>query len=320
MNYILNGLKFLFLFLCTLSYAIDSKEIEEKANQRIKTMYETLNKSPKMSMAERIDWISAQFMNQPYLLGALGEGHNGRYDQYPLYRVDGFDCDTYVNTVVALALSHSLHSFQKNINQLRYKDGKIDYISRNHFASLDWNQNNQRRDILRDITPTIKDKNQAPVALMAEALTDKPNWYANKTTTAIRLEEAKEELIRERLAELKQRGSQLTKTLDKVPYIPLTVLFNANKEPNEWIFAQIPNGSIIEIIRPNWDLREKIGTALNVSHLGFAIRKGNDLYFRQASSEYSKVVEVLLTEYLKKALESPTIKGINVEVVPDKYA
>nr|WP_277619301.1 N-acetylmuramoyl-L-alanine amidase-like domain-containing protein [Legionella norrlandica] len=77
----------------------------------------------------------------------------------------------------------------------------------------------------------------------------------------------------------------------------------------------MPNGAIIEIVRPNWDLRKEIGTALNISHLGFAIWINDKLYFRQASSQYGKVIDVPLIDYLDKARSSPTIKGINIQVV-----
>lgn len=315
MNYIPNSLKFLFFFISATSYALDSGRIEEQANQQIESLYQRLNEQPQKNMADRIDWVSAQLLNQPYVLGSLGEGPKADYDQFPRYRYDAFDCDTYVNTVLALALSQSLQSFQSCIINLRYQDGKLSYIHRNHFTSLDWNPNNQQQGILRDITQTIKDKQNQPVALMAEALIDKPNWYAVKTISTIRLQEANPKLQETRLQELKEKGSHLPKTIAKIPYVPLTSLFNKDEQANEMIFSQIPHGAVIEIVRPNWDLRKTEGTALNVSHLGFAIRKKDKLYFREASSEYGKVVDVLMEDYLRRALKSPTIKGINVQVV-----
>jgi hypothetical protein len=110
----------------------------------------------------------------------------------------------------------------------------------------------------------------------------------------------------------------LETTASKVPYIPFTALFPENK-PNLYLFSQIPNGAVIEIVRPNWDLRKQIGTFLDISHLGFAVWHKGVLYFRQASSQYGKVVDVPLIDYLKEALISLTIKGINVQiVVPQK--
>lgn len=308
----------LFIIGCS-SYAIDSKAIEQQADGSIKELYHTLNTMPNTSMAERIDWFSGQFKGTPYILGSLGEGPNARYDQYPQYRIDGFDCDTYVNTILALALANSLDTFKQCLEYSRYKDGTISYLNRNHFTSIDWNANNQQRGMLKDITLSIKDKQNKSVALYAKALINKAGWYAHKNIDAIRLQNENRSEQEKRLAELKTKGSQLKTTPSKIPYLPLTALFPKKDEPDLYLFSQIPTGSIIEIVRPDWDLRQLIGTSLNISHLGFAIRINGQLYFRQASSQLGKVVDVPLIDYLKEALKSPTIKGINVQIVlPEK--
>ncbi|MCW8386455.1 DUF1460 domain-containing protein [Fluoribacter dumoffii] len=309
-------LAFITCFLISyLSYAFDSIATEKQANSSIEELYHRVSSMPNNSMADRIDWFSSQFLGVPYLLGSLGEGPKARYDQFPKYRVDAFDCDTYVNTVLSLAVANSLSSFQHCIKNLRYKEGAVSYLQRNHFTGLDWNLNNQKNGILKDITLTIKDKKNQPVAQIADAVINKPNWYAYKTVETIRLVNADTVNKDERLQELKKKAAALQVTSEKVPYLPFSALFIEKDTPNMYLFAQIPHGAIIEIVRPNWDLSQKIGTALNISHLGFAIRHKGQLYFRQASSEYGKVVDVPLVEYLEKAQNSPTIKGINVQIV-----
>ncbi|KTD68564.1 hypothetical protein Lste_1722 [Legionella steelei] len=319
MKYTLTPLKNLIFVTCFLisflSYAFDSNATEKQANSSIEELYHRLSSMPNNSMPDRIDWFSSQFLGIHYVLGSLGEGPKARYDQFPQYRVDAFDCDTYVNTVLSLALANSLTSFQQCIKNMRYKNGTVSYLQRNHFQGLDWNQNNQYNGILKDITLTIKDKNNQPVAQIADAVINKPNWYAYKTVQTIRLENADKVKEQERLDELKKKGAKLEVASEKVPYIPFTALFPEKNKANKYLFSQIPHGAIIEIVRPNWNLSEKIGTALNISHLGFAIKHKGQLYFRQASSEYGKVVDVPLIEYLEKAQSSPTIKGINVQIV-----
>ncbi|MCL9685280.1 N-acetylmuramoyl-L-alanine amidase-like domain-containing protein [Legionella maioricensis] len=319
MKYTTAPFRYLLFFACFIisffSHALDSTALEEQANSTISELYHTLNTMPNTSMAERIDWISNHFSGTVYELGSLGEGPNARYDQFPLYRVDAFDCDTYVNTVLSLALANSVESFKQCLKYTRYKNGKRAYINRNHFTSIDWNRNNQRRGVLKDITLSIKDQNNQSVALFAEALIDKPGWYAHKTLATIRLQNDNKMKQQELLNELKTKGRHLETTPSKLPYIPLTALFTKDNKPNTYLFSQIPHGAIIEIVRPNWDLRELIGTSLDISHLGFAIRIKDQLYFRQASSQQGKVIDVLLIDYLKEAQSSPTIKGINVQVV-----
>lgn len=104
----------------TPSITTNSAAIEEQANSSIRKLYHTLNTMPNTSMADRIDQISAYFKGTKYILGSLGEGPDARYDQFPRYRVDGFDCDTYVNTVLSLALANSLESFQECLKHTRY--------------------------------------------------------------------------------------------------------------------------------------------------------------------------------------------------------
>ncbi len=297
------------------SYALNSKTIEQQANSSIKELYHSLDSLPNTSMTERINWFSEHFKGTVYVLGSLGEGPNARYDQFPRYRTDAFDCDTYVNTVLALALANSLSSFQQCINDLRYKDGQVSYIKRNHFSSIDWNQNNQKMGILKDITLTIHDKNNQSVAQYATALINKPNWYVHKDQSTIRINSSDAAIQAARLTELKVKSTTLEITQSKVPYLPFTALFPEKNKPNLYLFSQIPDGAVVEIVRPSWDLRKQIGTFLDISHLGFVFWQKDTLYFSQASSQYGKVVIVPLIDYLAEATNSPTIKGINVQVV-----
>lgn len=84
------------------------------------------------------------------------------------------------------------------------------------------------------------------------------------------------------------------------------------------IINQIPNGAIIEIVRPNWDLYKIIGTNMNVSHLGFVVWENNKPYFIHASSDKLMVVKTSLIDYLKNAKKNPTIKGINIQIITSK--
>ncbi|MFC3908168.1 N-acetylmuramoyl-L-alanine amidase-like domain-containing protein [Legionella dresdenensis] len=295
----------------------DTAIIQRRSDVVINQLYHVLQQHPHSNMAVRLDIISASFLGKPYLLGPLGEGENGRYDQSPLYRTDAFDCDTFVNTVLAIALAKNQESFPSCLSKLRYQHGKIDFTTRNHFMAIDWNVSNQQQGFLKDITTTLK-VNGMPVAQIARAKINKPSWYNHFTTSNIKLLTGNEEEKAKRLAELKKIGGRLPIQTDIVPYIPLTTLFDKEGTPNKDLFAQIPNAAIIQIVRPNWDLQNKIGTHLNISHLGFAFWKNGTLFFRQASSQHGKVVESPLIDYLKNVLNSPTIKGINIEIVLPK--
>lgn len=241
----------------------------------------------------RIHFLTHLFLGKPYITNPQGEGQSGEFDQAPLYRFDGFDCVTFVNNILALAFSSNPDEFQNNLLKVNYYDSKPIFENRFHFMSADWNPENQKNNIVADVTENIVDDSKNPIAIYAEGEIDKPNWF------------------------LKRIGKRMHSTqFIRMPYLPLTKLFDKNKNPAKNIFDQIPDVSVVEIVRPNWNLRDKIGTNLHVSHVGFALRQPNgELLFRHATSEKKCVVELLLSDYLKNVLESETIKGINVQRV-----
>lgn len=290
-------------------------EKQQQAAALIQSIYHHQLDDKLPSMADRLEYISGLLMDKPYWLGALGEGASGRYDQYPLYRLDAFDCLTFVETVLALSFGHDLSSFQHLMNTIRYQDGHISFLHRNHFTDLDWNTHNQKNGFLKDITMTIHNQHQHPIAKMASAVINKPDWYQHMSASRIRLIDSLVHEQTQRLQELKRRGQSLFVQKAKIPYIPLTAIVDASGKVNQEILEQIPSGAIIEIVRPNWDLRKSIGTSLNVSHLGFAFWKDGILMFRNASTLKGRVVDQPLVGYLQDALKSPTIKGINIQIV-----
>lgn len=104
------------------------------------------------SFSDRVDAISRYFMGVPYdSTGPTGEGRFDIVDTKPIYNIHHFDCLTYVEHVLALALSSNAGEFMSQLQRLRYKDGKIDYLHRNHFFVIDWLANN--KDIAMIITP-----------------------------------------------------------------------------------------------------------------------------------------------------------------------
>jgi hypothetical protein len=309
-------LKFFFIpcFITTLSCQATTNSISI-IDKTINQLYHNVLSKPNTDIATRVTTISHLFLGKPYVLGALGEGEKAYYDSAPLYRLDAFDCETYVDTVLALTLANNLPQFKQRIRQIRYKNGVVSYLTRNHFTSLDWNKNNEAQGFIKDVTTSIHDKMNKPIAHMAHALIDKPNWYQHRPLTTIRINNITTAEQQLRLNKLKEKGQNLPVTRATIAYLPLSSLFDNKGEANLYLFKQIPNASIIEIVRPNWDLVKLIGTHLNVSHLGLAIWQDGVLMFREASSIEGRVVDVPLIDYLREAKKSPTIKGINIHVI-----
>lgn len=239
-----------------------------------------------MSLEQRLDYFSNQFLGLPYCAGALGEGPDGQYDQNPLYRFDAFDCLTYVNTVLALSLANESLDYEQLMLRLNYYDAEPCYLKRYHFMSVDWNLMNQQAGFIKDITTTICNPSGDRLYKTATAFIDKPQWF-------------KHQGIPKAIAE------QFTPQQAQIDFLPLDLSYD----------KQIPNASIIEIVRSNWDLRDKIGTELLVSHLGFVFRRDQQLLLRHASSLQKQVVEVPLRDYLEQQRAVASIVGINIQKI-----
>lgn len=303
----------------TLCHAFENDNTD-KYQKDIQVMIAGLQTIPKPPIGERINRVSEKFLHHPYLLSALGEGLLGQFDRYPLYRTDAFDCETFVDTVLALAHAKDLKNFEKNILDIRYQNGKADFLTRNHFTNIDWNAFNQKKSFIQDMTPSFTWR-QKPIYKESTTFINKKNWYQKLSIKTIRIANLSYSEQFKKLKQLQQNANQNIKNgHSTITYLPIDMLFDKHQHPRQDIFNQIPQGAIIEIVRPQWDLQDKIGTQLDVSHLGFAIWKGHILYFRNASSLHHRVIDENLTDYLKKTLKSPTIKGIHIEKTLEKDA
>lgn len=90
----------------------------------------------------RVVEVGRRTIGQPYRLGPLGEGGLEPYDPDPLYCLTASDCVTFVEQTWAMALSRDKAEFLDTLRRIRYRDGKIGMLTRNHFTEADWNVNN----------------------------------------------------------------------------------------------------------------------------------------------------------------------------------
>ncbi len=290
------------------------QSIDEEVNQ----LYQHLPQQSGSTTVSRLNYFSQYYLNSPYILFPLGEGHPSQYDEMPRARLDGFDCQTYVDTVLALTLANNLNHFKKCLDKVRYHNGSVSFVTRNHFTSLDWNKNNQANGYLEDITHTMTDQKKHPIVQYASTEIDKASWYQKLPLARIRVSSLTAEKQIKRLKTLHIAGKKFKPEHAIVPYIPLNQLIDKKGQPRLYFLKQIPSGAIIEIVRPHWQLKNIIGTDLDISHLGFAFWKNNVLYFRQASSNAHKVIDIPLVTYLNEASKNPTIGGINIQIIQAK--
>ncbi|QUX96751.1 DUF1460 domain-containing protein [Marinomonas sp. CT5] len=305
-NVFLVGITTLFL-----SPAIEAANTINDANKVL--FLQTINANAdqlNLSNASRMMSLSQIFLGAEYVGGNVGEGKHGQYDKDPLTRFDAFDCTTYVETVMAGAMSASSDEFIARLISLRYKEGKVSFVKRNHFPSLDWFHNNQ--DKLLDITPDVASGG----AKVAEAVIDKSAWYQNLTGDVMRCDAKKSSSCQLLLAKLHQQGEGFKPEKAYLPYVPLTQVFlGDDHHVNQALLDRIPSGSVISMVRPNWALKKYIGTNMNVSHQGLAIRKNGTLFLRHASLTHKKVIDENFADYFAQYPETSSLQGFNVQVL-----
>jgi hypothetical protein len=98
----------------------------------------------------QIEFISAAFLDTPYLADTLiGSAEKA---EVLVLRLDGVDCFTLLDTVEALRRAASFDGFKEALLRIRYRDGRVDFLSRNHFFS-EWQAAGS--DHLRDVTALV---------------------------------------------------------------------------------------------------------------------------------------------------------------------
>ncbi|WP_338869777.1 N-acetylmuramoyl-L-alanine amidase-like domain-containing protein [Spirosoma sp. SC4-14] len=215
--------------------------------------------------AETVVNIGKQLIGRPYVAHTLDENQTEQL----VVNVREFDCTTYVETVLALALSwHELpdknnstaldQTFRKFLTKLRYRDGRIDgYASRLHYFS-DWLRDNERKGLILDVTRDMP--GSIVVAKPVSYMTTATYKYPRLTDPAIYKQVALAE------SELSQQPFH---------FIPKKNIRQAE--------SQLREGDIVMLTaaRPGLDMK----------HVGFAVRQPNGrIHLLHASSEQGEVV------------------------------
>src|ERR1700730_667593 len=91
------------------------------------------------SAGRRIDVLSRHFLGHAYKPNPL----IGSADTAEVFTasLDGFDCVTYIETIVALARASNVDDFTGWLRNIRYERGRIQWERRNHYMTF-WICNN----------------------------------------------------------------------------------------------------------------------------------------------------------------------------------
>jgi hypothetical protein len=222
----------------------------------------------KSSYGDLIIEIGCLFINKSYKEKTL----EGPGKENLIINLSAFDCMTFVETVLSLALCAaygkiSRNEFRKNLTLIRYRNGKIDgYSSRLHYF-IDWLRDNEKKKILKNVSKKLWEISQHKKINFMTTHRELYPAIANKT-----------QLIKMLLIE-KNISSKLFHVIGKNR-------MNSLKE-------KISNGDIIAFAAKQ--------EGLDVAHVGFALWQGKNLCLLHASSKEGKVTisKETLVNYLK---------------------
>lgn len=169
--------------------------------------------------------IGQDYLGAKYLSDPLGEEKTPDTD--PLIRYDAFDCTTFVETVLA-------DGNKEKLNKIRYKDGNIDILYRNHFTETDWLHNN--KNYVENISRLYGKTSIRHIE------NDKQTWF-------------------KRIHNIDTDFEKQIADLEYIPYKDLTKI--NNKYPLIVLFVHDGDG-----------FYDKIGTDLAITHMGFLLPNG----------------------------------------------
>lgn len=202
------------------------------------------------------------------------------------------DCMTFVENVLALAEASasgtpSWQTYLEKLQQIRYRDGKIeDYTSRLHYTS-DWIYENEKKGLIADITKEI---GGVPLAMDVSFVSTHPESY-------MRLQSHPEYI-----AVMAKKEKEINSR--QYYYIP--------KEEIDKQEAQIRTGDIVCFVTSI--------KGLDISHVGIVHKEGDKMTFIHASSGKKRVIinEESLQDYVLGIKKSKGIMVLRPQFVTER--
>jgi len=211
--------------------------------------------------SERTVAASETLLGTPYEKEPLGEGRPPHPN--PRLRLDHMDCQTFVETAIAMGQAQNQAELRATLDDVRY-GGPVDYDDRNHFMMSQWIPHNAAKGYLRDVTREI-----FPQALTATKVVTAKSW-AQRSPKKIELPADHVPLGEYSLA-----------------YVPLERLAALE--------AQIPTGTLLL-----WVRAESTHYPDRITHLGFLVRHGKQTLLRHESDVYHRVIDEPLAHFVAR--------------------
>lgn len=202
------------------------------------------------------------------------------------------DCMTFVENVLALAEASasgtpSWQTYLEKLQQIRYRDGKIeDYTSRLHYTS-DWIYENEKKGLIADITKEI---GGVSLAMDVSFVSTHPESYMQMQSHP------------EYIAVMEKKENEINSR--QYYYIP--------KEEIDKREAQIRTGDIVCFVTSI--------KGLDISHVGIIHKEGDKMTFIHASSGKKRVIinEESLQDYVLGIKKSKGIMVLRPQFVTER--
>ena len=230
--------------------------------------------------------VAQSYLGIPYVGGALeAEG-----EERLIIDERGLDCTTFVELSVAhwLAQQSDSLTFEQQVQALRYRGGTVNgYLSRLHYFT-DWVAENTRRGIWHELTTLHEGSIWKTDTLALSFMSEHPQSYPYLKAHA-------------------WAADSIRAIEKKYAHYPIHYIGkeHLNLTPRE---LSIRDGDILALVTTI--------DGLDVTHLGFAVWKGDVLHLMHASMTHGKVVidERPLYDYLKTRKSCPGVRVVRLNL------
>ena len=237
------------------------------------------------ALPEGILDVARSFLGVPYVAGTL-ESPDGK--ELLVINEDSVDCTTFVEFSVARWFAQQSDSlpFEQQVEHLRYRGGVVDgYLSRLHYFT-DWVAENTQRGVWHELTPEEGSPLWTTDTLSLSFMSHHPQSYPYLKANGWAVDSMRH--IEERYAH------RLYHYINKE---------HLHLGPDE---LPIRDGDIVALVTTI--------AGLDVTHLGFALWRGQTLHLMHASMRHGKVIidEQPLYDYLKTRKSCPGVRVVRL--------
>lgn len=239
----------------------------------------------------RLSAVSERLVGKKFIENATGDGLLADTDARPMMRLDAFDCQTLIETCMAVALTATPAEAAECLRLIRYRDGEARHDARHTDIQNDFLYHNIRLGTLRNVTARLLD------ARFAES--DAPPSAAKKSPARRARGGEKLPALRRTTTTTTTTAAAKSSPANWLTYLPLNKIFVGDGRlaaagAAEWggifinrpLLDSIPSGSVCALVRGR------------VIHVGITVQTAAGPRLRHAVRGAAVVREEKMAEYL----------------------